>query len=186
MVPAWLPGALSLVTRASALVLLLAAASTAGEAPATDLADFTSDGCSLFPDGTLKDRDKWCSCCLLHDIDYWAGGTEEDRMRSDERLRDCVRERSGDTTLAETMYLGARAGGHPAFPTGYRWAYGWPFGRGYMPLTGEEQQLVKKRIGDYWKKHPDGYCREKHPPAGGKTERGPKPATAGTASHPPR
>ena len=182
---AWLSRAFSLVSRAAVLVLLLAAAPAAGDPPAPDLADFTSDGCSLFPDGTLKDRAKWCDCCLSHDMEYWAGGTEEERKRSDERLRDCVLARTGDTTLAETMYLGVRAGGHPAFPTWYRWAYGWPYGRGYKPLTNEEQQIVKSRIDDYWKKHPGAYCDEIHPQAEQRPGPERRPATAGTATHPP-
>jgi len=141
------------------IVCLLA---LAGHAAAADLGDFTSDGCSLFPDGTPGDRAKWCACCLAHDLAYWAGGTEEERKRSDERLRDCVLERTGDRALAHTMYLGVRAGGHPAFPTWYRWAYGWPYGRGYRPLTDEERLLARERAADYRKKHPDGYCAEKH------------------------
>jgi hypothetical protein len=142
------------------LAVLLAAAYLTGceSATASELSDFTSDGCSLFPDGTMRDRDKWCDCCLQHDIAYWRGGTEEERKRSDERLRDCVFERTGDKVLAAAMYMGVRAGGHPTFPTWYRWAYGWPYGRGYQPLTGEELQQVKEKLADYGKKHPAGYC----------------------------
>jgi hypothetical protein len=43
-------------------------------AEATGLKDFTSDGCSLFPDGTIINRAKWCECCLRHDIAYWRAG----------------------------------------------------------------------------------------------------------------
>jgi len=35
---------------------------------------FTSDGCSAFPDGTLKQRELWLSCCTAHDIAYWKRG----------------------------------------------------------------------------------------------------------------
>lgn len=130
---------------------------------AADLRDFSSDGCSLFPDGLPGERSKWCDCCLAHDIAYWAGGTQEERQEADARLRSCVLERTGDRTLAETVYLGVRAGGHPAFPTWYRWAYGWPYGRGYQPLTDGERVLIQDRIGAYGKRHPGGYCREQHP-----------------------
>lgn len=128
---------------------------------AADLKDFTSDGCSLFPDGTIGDRGKWCECCLLHDIAYWRGGTEDERRRSDEDLRTCVLDRTEDKALAETMYLGVRAGGHPVFPTWYRWAYGWTYGRGHKPLTDEEQAKTREKLDDYWKKQPAGYCHEK-------------------------
>lgn len=140
-------------------------------ASAADLKDFTSDGCSLFPDGTIGDRAKWCECCLRHDIAYWRGGTEDERRKSDEELRTCVAERTGSKSLAETMYLGVRAGGHPVFPAWYRWAYGWSYGRGYRPLSDEEQQVVRAKLADYKTNHPGGYCSETHIPSG-KNDRG--------------
>jgi len=142
--------------------LVLACLSSGASAHAADLADFTSDGCSLFPDGTITDRAKWCGCCLMHDIAYWRGGTEEERKRADAALRDCVLEHTGDKALSETMYLGVRAGGHPVFPAWYRWAYGWPYGRGYNALSDEEREQVRKRLDGYWKGHPGGYCAEEH------------------------
>ena len=150
------------------LAVLLAAAFLTGCASATasELGDFTSDGCSLFPDGTISDRDKWCDCCLQHDIAYWRGGSEEERKDADKALLACVLERTGEKTLARTMYLAVRAGGHPAFPTWYRWAYGWPYGRGYQPLNAEEQQQAKERLRDYWKKHPEGFCAKEHAKTG--------------------
>ena len=155
------------------LLLVLAILSGCASATVSDLKDFTSDGCSLFPDGTIRDRAKWCQCCLLHDIAYWRGGTEEERKRADEVLRDCVFDRSKHAVLAETMYVGVRAGGHPAFPTWYRWAYGWPYGRGYKPLMEEEQLQVREKLDDYWKKHPEGYCVEKHGTASSQEKREP-------------
>ena len=128
-----------------------------------ELRPFTSDGCSLFPDGTIKDRGKWCDCCLNHDIAYWQGGTREDKENADEALRACILERTGDKALAETMYLGVRAGGLPAFPTSYRWAYGWKYGRNYRPLTEKEQAEVRERLDAYHQEHPSGYCAEHHP-----------------------
>jgi protein tyrosine phosphatase (PTP) superfamily phosphohydrolase (DUF442 family) len=130
------------------------------DALAADPSPFTSDGCSLFPDGTIKDRTKWCDCCLEHDKAYWQGGTADERKNADKILRDCVLERTRDKNLAETMYLGVRAGGHPAFPAWYRWAYGWPYGRGYKPLTDSEKQQVRERQDEYAQKHPTGYCGE--------------------------
>ena len=48
-----------------------------------NLADFSSDGCSLFVDGTFENPELWKECCLTHDIAYWKGGTEEDRHEAD-------------------------------------------------------------------------------------------------------
>lgn len=144
-------------------VMAMLACSTS--AWAADLKDFTSDGCSLFPNGTISDRAKWCECCLQHDIAYWHGGTEDERNKADEVLRACVLERTQDKALAETMYFGVRAGGHPVFPTWYRWAYGWPYGRGYKPLSDEEQKSVRTKKADYEMNHPGRYCSEKHVPS---------------------
>ena len=122
------------------------------------LAAFSSDGCSLFPDGTFKERNKWCGCCQEHDIAYWQGGTVGQRLQADEALRACVVERTGDENLAEAMYLGVRGGGHPVFPTWYRWGYGWSYGRGYEALTEIELRRVRELLDLYNERHPGGYC----------------------------
>ncbi|WP_020676809.1 hypothetical protein [Geopsychrobacter electrodiphilus] len=145
-----------------ALLTALSLSSCLGTRPDTaELVPFTSDGCSLFPDGTFRDRDKWCDCCLNHDLAYWQGGSAEARDRADVTLRDCVLTRTNDPHLAETMYLGARLGGLPDFPTWYRWGYGWPYGRGYQPLSDLENIQVQKQLAVYARQHPTGYCTEK-------------------------
>jgi len=144
-------------SRSLQVLAVLACCATAG---AADLKVFASDGCSLFPDGTSSDREKWCECCLRHDLAYWRGGTKQERKMADEELRSCVLGRTGDKALAQTMYLGVRTGGHPAFPAGYRWAYGWPYGRGYRPLNSEEQGQVSALLDAYERNHPGGYCAE--------------------------
>jgi hypothetical protein len=135
---------------------------TIASASAADLHDFTSDGCSLFPDGNIKDRALWCDCCLAHDISYWRGGTQEDREHADKMLRDCVFERTGSKALADLMYNGVRTGGHPAFLTWYRWGYGWKYGKNYAPLTEQENQEALRKLEAYYAKHPSGYCKERH------------------------
>jgi len=142
-------------------ILLLALLLTTAPAFGADtIRPFSSDGCSLFPDGTLNDRNKWCDCCFQHDLGYWRGGSEKERRAADAALKACVQNRTGDESLAETMYLGVRTGGHPAFPTWYRWGYGWKYGRGYQPLSAEEKTQVKRRLSAYMAQHPQGYCQE--------------------------
>lgn len=113
------------------------------------LSDFKSDGCSLFVDGTFKDKDLWRDCCVEHDVAYWRGGTREERLAADEKFRACVERKTGDKALARLMYEAVRAGGGPHFPTWYRWGYGWPQGRGYKALTDEELSAVEKKLRSY-------------------------------------
>jgi len=85
---------------------------------------FTTDGCSLWPDGA------WVNCCVDHDIAYWCGGSCEDREQADEALRTCVAE-NGPLGMGSTMYLGVRVGALPWYPFPFRWGYGWDWPRGY-------------------------------------------------------
>lgn len=86
---------------------------------------------------------RWRDCCVAHDVVYWRGGTSDERLGADEALRACVLARTQDAPLAWLMYRGVRAGGVPWLPTTYRWGYGWPFGRGYAPLSPAELQQVQ-------------------------------------------
>lgn len=130
----------------TALSLLWLSWGVAGCATAVDpadvkLADFKSDGCSLFPDGT------YYSCCYLHDVAYWPSGPADERERADRSLRACVLDMTQNGALAEAMYQAVRVGGGPELPTSYRWGYGWPFPyrKDYAPLNAAERaQVVEK------------------------------------------
>ena len=128
---------------------------------------FASDGCSLFPNRSLINDDDWCGCCLEHDIAYWKGGTEAERLIADEALRQCVLERTGDEALARLMFEGVRLGGVPWLPTWYRWGYGWSLDRGYQPLSAQEEAMAAARLSDYFRDHPEGPCGKS---AAGKVE----------------
>ncbi len=107
------------------------------------LKPFTTDGCSMFPDGTYKQQSLWMECCIRHDIAYWQGGTEQQRLDADQALQQCVSQ-VGEPEIARVMLAGVRVGGSPFFPTSYRWGYGWSYQRGYKPLSDEE----KRQVGD--------------------------------------
>ncbi len=133
--------ALRLALGALALCVGCASATAGGLRP------FAADGCSMFVDGTPAQRDLWKHCCILHDKAYWRGGTREERKEADRRFRSCVDE-VGDAALAEIMYRGVRAGGGPHWPTSYRWGYGWPYGRGYRPLSEAEQAMADRILAE--------------------------------------
>lgn len=109
------------------------------------LKPFTTDGCSLFPDGTYAQQSLWMECCIRHDLAYWRGGTSQQRLQADQALRQCVT-KVGEPEIAKLMLAGVRVGGSPYFPTWYRWGYGWSYQRGYAPLTPQEQQQVAHQL----------------------------------------
>lgn len=110
-----------------------------------ELAPFTTDGCSAFPDGTLEQQSLWVECCIRHDLAYWKGGTYTQRLAADEALQACVAD-VGEPEIAAVMLAGVRVGGSPFYPTTYRWGYGWPWPRGYRALTTDERSEVQRRL----------------------------------------
>ena len=119
---------------------------------------FSTDGCSLFPDRALIGKADWCECCVVHDLAYWRGGTADDRLQADKALRACVERATGNKAFAELMFGGVRAGGGPYFYTTYRWAYGWPQGHGYAPLSTTEQAQASAEEQEYRAAHPTLSC----------------------------
>lgn len=106
------------------------------------LNDFTTDGCSQFPEGTRAHKDLWHQCCTEHDKIYWVGGSAEERMNADDALQACVKS-VGKPEIAALMLAGVRVGGSPWWPTAFRWGYGWPYTHGYRALTPEELEQVR-------------------------------------------
>ena len=109
------------------------------------LQPFTSDGCSSFPNGTIKARDVWLACCTAHDFTYWQGGTYLERIKADNALKQCVT-KVGKPFIAKLMLAGVRVGGTPYLPTSFRWGYGWPFFRGYKAVNDEEKKQIASQI----------------------------------------
>ncbi|WP_413558605.1 helicase [Bdellovibrio sp. HCB209] len=129
------------------LILLFILAGSMSVTHANELNDFSSDGCSKSPDGIpVYSPDVFLSCCIKHDISYWQGGTEEDRLLADEDLRSCI-EAKGHPDIARAYYYAVRVGGSPKFNSSYRWGYGWKEDRGYSPLSYVDKiQVVQKLL----------------------------------------
>ena len=109
----------------------------------------------------------WCDCCLAHDLAYWRGGPEEARLQADLALKTCVEQRTGNPGLAQTMFLGVRAGGGPLVRTPFRWGYGWPHGRGYRGLAQAEAADVSAQEDAYRATNPSLQCQGGGRGAGG-------------------
>lgn len=130
------------------VIVFLALVFLGAGAHADEPAAFTSDGCSLFPDASPIGDSDWCSCCYIHDISYWMGGTAEQRLAADAALKACVIEKTSSKTLAFLMYQGVRVGGTPYLKTSFRWGYGWEHARKYQSLTALEQSRVDELMAE--------------------------------------
>ena len=108
---------------------------------------FVTDGCSWFPDGTCEQEELWRQCCVSHDRTYWVGGTRAERMAADQLLEKCVAA-TGQPKTAFLMRVGVWFGGSPYLPTSFRWGFGWPYLRGYKPLTAAEREEVAQRLAE--------------------------------------
>lgn len=102
--------------------------------PVTPPKEFTSDGCSggmswLYAKLTGGKELPWHGCCRDHDLPYWLGGTWRERAKADRGLRGCVQNKGGPWyyLLGWIMWAGVRVGGMAAWPTKYRWGYGWSY-----------------------------------------------------------
>ncbi len=143
--------------RITIILLILAALGSNGDEK--KIKDFTSDGCTLFPDSSLILKADWCECCFQHDIAYWQGGTEEERLKADETLRECVHRKTGNDNLAKIIYRGVRLGGSPYFYNWYRWGYGWDYDRKYKKLTEEEKKQVAIKLKKYFSSDIERPCK---------------------------
>lgn len=86
---------------------------------------FTTDGCTGWSDKVVH------QCCVVHDMDYWCGGSREDRRETDSRLRQCAEAAYGRDSgpfLGWMMEAGVTAGGSPNLKTPWRWGYGHEYG----------------------------------------------------------
>lgn len=140
------------------LCLLLAGCASPLPPQPEGLADFKTDGCSRFPDRSRITGKDWCDCCLRHDVAYWRGGSEDERLQADQALLRCVLARTDEPGLAAAMYAGVRAGGGPEHATSYRWAYGWPPGRGYKALSAIERSEAERKLAEYQAGNPTLTC----------------------------
>ncbi len=73
----------------------------------------------------------WRGCCVIHDETYYYGGSKEEKIAADKKLKNCVANVVGKKgmghLLGSTMELAVKIGGKPYFSTSYRWGYGEDF-----------------------------------------------------------
>lgn len=124
-------------------ILLILLASITG-ASANQLKDFQTDYCTYFPEGTLRNPGLWQQCCFDHDLRYWFGGTKNDRLKADLKLRECVEKKAG-SFMGHMMFFGIRAGRFSPLKHKYKWSWGWDEKRA-GELTAEEKAMINQRL----------------------------------------
>jgi hypothetical protein len=111
-------------------------------ARASELRSFSTDYCTNYPEGTTAQPDLWKHCCLIHDLNFWAGGEKKDRRSADLSLRSCI-EATGAFSTAQIMYWAVRAGSlSPIKYPDKRWGNGWPGRKVHLPLTRQEIERI--------------------------------------------
>lgn len=136
--------------RISALAFTLGCLLAGLPAVASDLKPFSTDGCSLWIDGTPERPHLWRHCCVAHDFAYWKGGSRAERKQADEAILACVKQAQGPA-MATHMYTNVRWGGSPYWPSHYRWGYGWSYWEGFRPRgyklpSAEEQKRIAQAL----------------------------------------
>lgn len=106
--------------------------------------DFTTDGCSMSPDGTLDQPLAFLDCCIEHDVSYWQGGSAWKRRKADREFKACLKE-VAPKAVAKLYYKAVRVNGGPYSIAHYRWGYGWPIGMGYRSLNEEQLQSAQEK-----------------------------------------
>ena len=109
------------------------------------LKTFVSDRCTYFPEGTLEKPNLWGQCCFDHDLRYWFGGSEEDMLKADIRLKNCVTARAG-SFYGNLMYYGVRAGHFSPVKNEYKWSWGWSVPRTNQPLNSQEKEVINSGL----------------------------------------
>jgi len=106
-----------------------------------ELRPFSTDGCTLSPDGTPRNRTLWRECCVAHDLRLWGGGTKIERVAADKELFSCV-ERKAGTTIAKVFLAGVRLGSYSPYKIPAKvWGNAWYERSGYRELP--ENELVQ-------------------------------------------
>jgi hypothetical protein len=122
------------------------------------LLPFQSDGCTGWIDSSLG-RD-YTSCCLEHDIKYWIGGTELEKLETDKALQKCVGKKSSKL-MGTLMFVFVWMWGKLDSTDVTRWGNGWNYLRyRYQPVTDEERTMgiasqppdLTSAVRKYWSK----------------------------------
>ncbi len=129
---------------------------------AGELRPFESDGCTMAPEGTIRERNKWKECCVAHDLNLWGGGTKLERIQADQNLRTCMQAKAG-TAIARIFWLAVKMGSlSPIKLPNKEWGNAWYKDSGYRSLSPDEidQLILELEVIDIDQKIKDEYILE--------------------------
>lgn len=108
------------------------------------LRPFTSDGCSVSPDGipATEKNQLWVECCVAHDTAYWLGGTKKEKKIADENLGKCIKQK-GYSIVGSLFKNTVDKTGSAKTSLTFRWGYGWNYNRPYTEITTQEEAQVQ-------------------------------------------
>lgn len=110
------------------------------------IAPFKTDYCTNYPEGTKTHPELWKHCCLIHDLNFWAGGSTQNRNKSDQNLKNCIHQ-SGAPITAWMMFLGVRIGSlSPIKYSNKKWGHGWKNRSPYQLLSVDEINLIETEL----------------------------------------
>ncbi len=128
------------------LITLLLTFSSLGFASASQLTPFKTDYCTNYPEGRRDEPELWKHCCLIHDMNFWAGGNKQDRYNSDLELRRCVEE-TGAYYRARLIYYAVRAGSYsPIKYPDKKWNNGWRERPDFQTLTSQDIDVIENEL----------------------------------------
>ena len=83
---------------------------------------FVFDGCSCWLN-TWNDKPIY-KACFIHDVRYFVGGTELERLEADTELMLNIAHMLQNTRMAEIMFHGTRVGGTEWAKQSFSWGFG--------------------------------------------------------------
>lgn len=102
------------------------------------------EGLKISPKRINHEANQWYHCCFTHDIAYWAGGEEQEKVNADYHLDFCVSEATFGAH-GTMMRLGVEMGGLPNTGLPWRWGYGFAEDRSYKKMNmGEKIEAFQK------------------------------------------
>jgi hypothetical protein len=107
---------------------------------------FTTDFCTAYPEGTLSRPYLWRHCCIEHDLFFWAGGSLDDRKKTDLELKACV-EKTGESLQAKLIYIAVTVGGKsPLRFKSRQWGNAWTGRTRYESLSESETYALLETL----------------------------------------